>query len=218
MLSVKFRPFCSVANNWLPLTASLESAEISPGATFVTLRLPASIPSIVILGPFSMVKPEPLTTVVLPDLSVAVKPSPVNDEVFPAVSVVVTPAPLTTVVPAASAVVTLSRSVRFLSMFTTMLPSASVVVLMLVALYSVSALVPPPIIPKVSPNFLETEPLFPAKFNGVVRTSLIASETLFLVVPPILPEVNVPSGLTVTGVPIMFAVEFARLPIANWVA
>ena len=77
----------------------------------------------------------------------------------------------------------------------------------------------PPTILKVSPNFLETvSPVFPAKFNGVSRTSLIASETLFLVVPPIVLEVNVPSGLTVTGVPIILAVEFARLPMVCWVA
>ena len=45
-------------------------------------------------------------------------------------------------------------ALRFLSIITTTLPSASVVVLILDELYSLSALVPPPTIPKVSPRFL----------------------------------------------------------------
>ena len=43
--------------NWLPFTASVLSAAMRPGATLVICLLPASIPFLVILGPFLMVTP-----------------------------------------------------------------------------------------------------------------------------------------------------------------
>ena len=72
----------------------------------------------------------------------------------------------------------------------------------------------PPTMFRVSPNFLEmVPPLFPAKFNGVSRTSLIAPEIVVCVVPPIGPVVNFPSGLTVVVPPMIPAVVVATLLI-----
>ena len=49
--------------NWLPFTVSVLSAAMRPGATLVICLLPASIPFLVILGPFLMVTPLPSITV-----------------------------------------------------------------------------------------------------------------------------------------------------------
>ena len=55
--------------SWLPLIASFDVDDISPSATFVIFLLPASIPVLVMDGPFVMVMPS-VVMVVSPTLTV----------------------------------------------------------------------------------------------------------------------------------------------------